>query len=313
MIFPRRTIALCSALLFTSALLVRAQDPTAGAHMAAPINIQFMSGPIAFDSDPVTGAPYSAEAVTEVVQRLADGNRIVRESKAQLNRDGRGRTRREQSLAMFGPLVSGPASGEEMRHVHITDPASQTTIMLDMQSRTAHTIPAPHLKMMHKIGAAHGGQNVDAEHFEMALPAPPPGEPNATAGVQVFSARKMIANGPGAKPVVESLGTQFMEGLTVEGTKSTVTIAAGEIGNELPINIVSERWFSPELKLLVMSRQSDPRFGETTYRLTNVVRSEPSPDLFEVPADFKVIDPSTLGNREMIRDVIIRRNKMMSK
>ena len=70
---------------------------------------------------------------------------------------------------------------------------------------------------------------------------------------------------------------QFMEGVAVEGTRTTVTIAAGQIGNELPINIVSERWFSPELKLLVMSRQSDPRFGETTYRLTNIARSEPSP------------------------------------
>ena len=84
-----------------------------------------------------------------------------------------------------------------------------------------------------------------------------------------------------------------MEGVTVEGTKTTVTIPAGEIGNELPINVVSERWFSPDLKVLVMSRQSDPRFGETTYRLTNINRTEPSPDLFEVPADFKVFDPAS--------------------
>ncbi len=57
-----------------------------------------------------------------------------------------------------------------------------------------------------------------------------------------------------------------------------MTIPAGQIGNELPIIIVSERWFSPDLKVLVMSRQSDPRFGETTYRLTNLTRAEPSPD-----------------------------------
>ena len=308
--YPCRTTALSASLLVLSALPLSAQDP-AGPHMLGPMNIEFMSEPIAFDQEPVTGAPYSAEAVTEVVQRLSDGNRIVRESKAQLNRDSRGRTRREQSLAMFGPLVSGPASGEEMRHVHITDPASHTTIMLDMQSRTAHKIPAPNFRMMDKIEAANGGQNVEAGHFEMAVPAPPPGVP--TAGVRVFNARKMIASGSGARPVVENLGQQFMEGLTVEGTKTTVTIAAGEIGNELPINIVSERWFSPELKLLVMSRQSDPRFGETTYRLTNIARSEPSPDLFDVPADFKVFDPATMGNHDIIRDVIIERKKMMSK
>ena len=87
-----------------------------------------------------------------------------------------------------------------------------------------------------------------------------------------------------------------MEGVAVEGTSTTMTIPAGQIGNELPINIVSERWFSPDLKVLVMSRQSDPRFGETTYRLTNITRAEPSPQLFEIPADFTVVDPA--ANRE---------------
>ena len=74
---------------------------------------------------------------------------------------------------------------------------------------------------------------------------------------------------------------------------TTFTIAADEIGNDLPIHIVSERWFSPELKVLVMSRQSDPRFGETTYRLTNIVRGEPSAALFEVPSDFAVEEGSS--------------------
>ena len=74
-----------------------------------------------------------------------------------------------------------------------------------------------------------------------------------------------------------------------------MTISAGQIGNEQPITIVSERWMSPDLKVLVMSKQSDPRFGETTYRLTNLTRSEPSPQLFEVPADFKVVDAAAIA------------------
>ena len=89
-----------------------------------------------------------------------------------------------------------------------------------------------------------------------------------------------------------------IEGVEAEGTRSTTTIPAGQIGNELPITIVSERWVSPDLKVLVMSRQSDPRFGETTYRLTNITRSEPSPDLFQVPPDFKIMDgPGLAGTR----------------
>jgi hypothetical protein len=86
----------------------------------------------------------------------------------------------------------------------------------------------------------------------------------------------------------ESLGKQLMEGIQVEGTRSTVTIEAGKIGNELPIQMVSERWYSPELQVVVMSKHSDPRVGETVYRLTNINRSEPAHSLFEIPADYKV-------------------------
>lgn len=103
-----------------------------------------------------------------------------------------------------------------------------------------------------------------------------------------------------SEAVTESLGTQTIEGVLAEGTRSTTTIPAGQIGNERPIEIVSERWFSPDLKVLVMSRQSDPRFGETTYRLSNIVIGHPEPSLFEVPPDFHVVE-STAGERVIRR------------
>ena len=114
------------------------------------------------------------------------------------------------------------------------------------------------------------------------------------------AAKSIVRRSGNTEPVVEDLGQQFMEGVTVEGTRTTMTIPAGHIGNELPIKIVSERWFSPDLKVLVMSRQSDPRFGETTYRLTNITRGEPAPELFEVPADYQVIDPVNKLNRDVV-------------
>ena len=269
----------------------------------SPMNIEFMSAPIAFDSEPVTGAPYSAEAVTEIVQTFADGNRIVRESTAKIARDGKGRTRREQGLAMFGPLVSGAAGApgsDEPRHIHISDPSAKTTIMLDPQHRMAHRIPTPHFKIaaLNKAGIKMSEKAVGVDHFEMALPAPAPG----MESVHLYSGRNLIVKSD-AEPVIDNLGQQFMEGVMADGTRTTMTIPAGQIGNELPIKVVSERWFSPELKVLVMSRQSDPRFGETTYRLTNISRSEPAPDLFEVPTDYQVFDPGndpgTKGNREV--------------
>src|SRR5262249_61550126 len=85
-----------------------------------------------------------------------------------------------------------------------------------------------------------------------------------------------------------------IEGVTAEGTRVTVTIPAGAIGNLGPVEIVSERWHSAELQTVVLSRRTDPRFGETTYRLTNIVRAEPPAELFQVPADYKIEQPKML-------------------
>jgi hypothetical protein len=105
-----------------------------------------------------------------------------------------------------------------------------------------------------------------------------------------------MAIGPGARvwrftsddTEAEPLGTRVIEGIEATGTRRTTTIPAGAIGNELPIEIVSERWYSEQIKTVVMTRRSDPRSGEQTYRLTNIVLGEPDPSLFVVPADYTV-------------------------
>ena len=86
----------------------------------------------------------------------------------------------------------------------------------------------------------------------------------------------------------ESLGSQTVDGLEATGTRTTVTIPAGAIGNERPIEVVSERWYSPELQVVVSSTHRDPRFGDNTYRLTGIQRVEPDRSVFEVPADYTV-------------------------
>jgi hypothetical protein len=88
------------------------------------------------------------------------------------------------------------------------------------------------------------------------------------------------------------LGQQMIGGVMAEGTRATTVIAAGAIGNDQEIKIVSEEWRSPELQVLVMTRHSDPRSGETTYRLSNIVRAEPGAGLCEVPADYTIRDMS---------------------
>jgi hypothetical protein len=286
------------------AALVLCATPVFAQQMIEHVNVDFIAAaPIAFDNETVTGAPYSAEAVTEVVQPLADGNRIVRQSKAAISRDSAGRTRREMGLSMIGPHVTAPQAHQQ---IQISDPEARKTIVLDMKDRTAHQIPAPHVGFgfAGKIAGVAGARVKHDEVFEMALPAPPAGDMDKVQ--MLYSSARTLVKTSAQPPAAETLGMQIIEGVEAEGTRTTFTIPAGEIGNEQPITVVHERWYSPELKVLVMSRQSDPRFGETTYRLTNITRVEPSPDLFQVPADFTLITPDTVKAPRVERKIIQR-------
>ncbi len=108
------------------------------------------------------------------------------------------------------------------------------------------------------------------------------------ADVQMLMAAGKIMDD--SKATKADLGTQTIEGVPARGTKITRTIPAGEMGNDLPLIITTETWYSPDLKLLVMSKSSDPRVGETTYKLTNISRAEPDPALFQIPADYTIKD-----------------------
>jgi hypothetical protein len=222
---------------------------------------------------PVKDAPYSAEAVTETTQVLADGNRIERRTSATIARDSSGRIRRQQQAMVFGGLVAksqGPL-------VTISDP-SGTHITLDPDRRVAYRMKTPPLPLRGE--------------FEMAVPAAGGGPAKrGRLRVNIGGAPPPIgpADGPAGTDLrTEQLEPREIEGVRAEGTRTTMTIEANAIGNHMPIVIVSERWYSPELQVVVLTRRSDPRFGETVYKLVNIVRGEPSPDLFEVPSDYRM-------------------------
>jgi hypothetical protein len=231
------------------------------------VTFAFVSSELSAGDKIVKGAPYSGEAVTETVQVLSDGNRITRKNTAQVYRDSEGRSRRDQSLGGVGPW--GPAN-ESFQRIFIYDPVGGFHYVLNPQEHSARKMPVPQ-------------RDADGQNTVRKGPGGPP-----------RPGRLMRGFGGGVGPFdsesaeKESLGKQVMEGVQVEGTSSTVTIEAGKIGNELPIQMVSERWYSPELQVVVMSRHVDPRIGETTYRLSNINQSEPAHSLFEVPADYKL-------------------------
>jgi hypothetical protein len=211
--------------------------------------------------EPMAGAPFSATVVTEVIQVLADGNRIERSSTSAVARDSEGRVRRTQQLAAIGPLL--PVGGAEI--VTISDPVSGAHYFLDAEQKVAIQSPPMFTK------------RVDGP------PQPPLHAAAAAAASLPRDAR------------TESLGMRDFGGVAAEGTRSVVTIAAGAIGNAAPIEIVSERWYAPDLKTVVYSTRNDPRFGETIFRLENIDRSEPSPDLFQVPSDYTIKSGPAFG------------------
>lgn len=248
---------------------------------------------------PVQGSPYSATVVNESVQTLADGNRIVERSTGTTARDSQGRTRNDAALPAIGNM-----SAAGMPHLaFIVDPVAEVSYTLNLDEKTAHSMsgkvvtsgsgkvmaaaPLPPLPQLSATIATAGGGLA-------GLPPLPP--PAAGAMVMAFKGHKEDLAKEQAETKTEDLGSQVIEGVNAHGVRSTRTIPAGEIGNEKPIDIVTEVWTSPDLKTIVLSKRSDPRTGEQTFQLTNVVRSEPDPSLFTVPSDFKTVDAAGPGN-----------------
>jgi hypothetical protein len=294
----------------------------------------------------VKDAPYSAEAISETSQVLADGNRIAKRNVTLLYRDAAGRTRQEQTAP--GNLV------------FINDPVSGRKIVLNAEKKTATVMPSigaygaaidvdklkalgrsgdiEKLREIAKSGRAHViHRNVDAsEGVDQVIQKSGDGETIQIInepGKQIVIKRREVEKdgrknveeskevrvsviraqgGDDAvaiaglpldldtvlsmrtgrqKGVTTSLGAKDMGGVRAEGTQTIATIAAGEIGNERPIQIISEKWFSPDLQAVVYSRQSDPRRGETIYRLNNIRRVPQSPDLFAIPAGYVIKEP----------------------
>ena len=204
----------------------------------------------------VQGAPYTATAVTETTQVLADGNHITNKRNTFLARDGQGRVRREETF--------GPAGAETRKMVLITDPSNKTSVVLNPDEQTARVMKRK-----------EGGANIIIMNQQKKVE------------IETKGAAIERRHGENGQLKRETLPSQVIEGLSCDGERITRTIPAGTIGNEKPIEIVAETWTSPELHIIVMRKRSDPRTGETLYHLTDIKRGEPDPALFQVPSNFK--------------------------
>ena len=247
----------------------------------------FVSGELVGGS-PVKGAPYSGNAVTDNTQTLADGNHIVNRTSAAVYRDGEGRERREQSLPNIGGFAP---QGAPTTTVFISDPVAGANYSLNPDDKTAIKLPIPQLGTMPPMPpGARGEAHMMVQRVGVGGPMAGMAAGNSPQ-MMVFS--KSATGAAPAPPAVEQLGTKVVEGVQAEGTRTTITIPAGQIGNDKAIQIVDEVWRSPELQVIVHSEHSDPRMGSMVYSLQNISRSDPSPALFQVPADYTVKDAPT--------------------
>jgi len=238
---------------------------------------------------PVKGAPYSATINNESVQTLADSTRIVQTSTGTVLRDSHGRTRQDAALPAIGNLSAASAP----HLVFIQDPVAGTSYTLNLTDKTAWKNPTP------PAGGGSGTSVTTGTFFMQTGGGMPPGPPPPPP---MIAMTKHLAGDEQTEANTESLGSQTMEGVSVTGVRTTRTVPAGQVGNDRPISIVTEVWTSTDLKTIVSSKRNDPRMGEQTFRLTNIVRAEPDSSLFAVPSDFKIIDGGP-------KTIIYRRNQ----
>lgn len=241
----------------TSSFLAAQQSP----HPSPPPTPGTISGAV---SGPrisrVEGRPYSADRVTVTTQTLADGTNIMRRELVKVYRDSEGRTREEY----FGDLSGWQESGDTPARVHIFDPVAGVRYELNARAHTAHKTEI----------VRHPAQIRPQAPAASADPKPPSAER--------------------PRPVQEDLGTQVFEGFEATGTRTTITIPAGAQGNDRPIEVIRENWYSPELYITVMWARKDPHSGETVMRLTNINRDEQPAELFQVPPDYTIEETQTV-------------------
>ena len=248
-------VAISGALMLSAVAQAQRHGPGGPPSFGEPMELMGFEG--MHGGQVVKGAPFSATATSETTQTLQDGSQIHRSTQISMFRDSQGRSRHEATFTGFARLQT---SGAPKKMISISDPVAGTRFVLDNEQKVAHKMVF-HLHSGTTDAATNRGTKRESRIAEEE------------------------ASGLLKK---ESLGTQTINGVVAEGTRTTRTIPAGQIGNDKALQIVSDRWYSPDLQIVVKSTRTDPWSGTTTYTVTNIQRTEPAATLFTVPSDFTV-------------------------
>ena len=208
---------------------------------------------------PVLDKPLTATEVYRSTQVLVDGTRVDHTDTSLFYRDDRGRMRTEAQ----GAIV-------------IFDPVAGLSYLMRTSNKTYSQSAIGNPNALTWVSAAGTEASVRPSTARQA-----PGDPAVAMAQRRFGL-------PASQPITETLAPRTVNGIMANGSRVTITIPKGALGNDRDMRVVSERWYSDELKVLVKSVNSDPRYGVTTYDLTQAVQGPPDPSLFHVPADFRL-------------------------
>jgi hypothetical protein len=227
--------------------------------------------------DPVSGEPYEARKITSSVWRLADGTTITHESASQIARDAEGRIR-EELVMTDAASVGAKQLNITAQSITIGDPVDHSMLLwTGANPKIAMRMALPQLtSRVPRLSGIAGA----------LAAAPPPVRPGSLG-----DAKPARDADPTREQVhTEDLGKQSLAGMLVTGKRTTTVIPTGKIGNDRPITIVHEEWYSPDLKIVVKSTDSDPRSGDRSMTLEGLTRGDPAPALFKAPEGVKVTD-----------------------
>ena len=212
-------------------------------------------------------APYSATQISDRTQTLADGTKVSnsRLQENRMYRDFAGRTRIEWSIsiptAVFGPVKNPPVLAE------IFDAVTHSLYFVDTFNKIAHRYA--------NVSTIQVDRKLESAARRISPPA---------VVSNVDPVRQM-------ESTTESLGTSVIEGILVEGRRTTTTVFSSETGGSRPGKTISESYYSPELMLTVLTKGISESAGtENIGALIDISRAEPDASLFQIPPDYKIIE-----------------------
>lgn len=270
----------------------------------------------------VKNAPYTATMVKERQQILGDGNQISHRTDARVYRDSAGRTR-EESLDKTGALrmvaIRDPVAGERWMLNPHTKTATRMSLPPRARDQGGKAPPEAMVQVVERHSKPDGTEEMLVKRVARAnsggAPATPPEK------ITIYAESLDMRSFPGAHPGSQGAGLRQLnpvlsgaftdmkwashatkrelrprdiDGIRATGQLRSYDIPAGELGNRNAMVVSDETWYAPELHITLMSKHSDPRTGDSIFRIENLKREEPAPALFVPPSDYAIKDLAAL-------------------